>query len=67
MFMMIRSDLGSATVLVTARVVARDAEFGQRVIDQCRAHPQVRPKVADRITHQSDRATPSWWRGRISA
>ena len=36
-FAMIRSDLDTATALVTARVVAGDAEFGQRVIDQCKA------------------------------
>ena len=33
---MIRSDLDTATALVTARVVAGDLAFGQKVIDQCR-------------------------------
>ncbi|MGA0148385.1 MAG: [protein-PII] uridylyltransferase, partial [Ilumatobacteraceae bacterium] len=36
-YSMIRSDLDTATALVTARVVAGDATFGQRIIDKCNA------------------------------
>ena len=32
---MIKTDLETATALVTARVVAGDTEFGQKVIDRC--------------------------------
>ena len=34
---MIRTDLDTATALVTARVVAGDVEFGQHIIDKCRS------------------------------
>lgn len=37
MYSMIRTDLDSATALVTARVVAGNEEFGNEIIEKCRA------------------------------
>ena len=54
-FAMIRSDLDTATALVTARVVAGDAEFGQRVIDQCRT--RIRKQGRKWLTELHTRVT----------